>query len=213
MRKILVCAVLLIVALSTAAISQEKATIIDLSGKVEVKNPGKGWVPARDGMEILGGTIISTGFGGTAVLDLGSSEIRIKQLTRMTLDELTEQEGTVSTQLTLNVGRVSAKVKTTEGLTHNFTLRSPTSTASVRGTEFDFDGFMIRVKDGRVSFLDETGTEELVFEGEISGGEAALNRGFAVSPYTSYSGSDSGILSGSGTGSGFTGTIVVEISS
>jgi hypothetical protein len=132
----------------------------------------------------------------------------------MSVEELSRQEGTINTALNLKVGKVTAKVKTVEGLGHNFTLRSPTSTASVRGTEFEFDGFAIKVTDGEVVLVDiETGEVETVFQGEISGGEVALNAGFSVSPYTSYTDVEEEIVEAVDTDEEIitTGSIVIDV--
>lgn len=194
----------LVFVLALPLFAQERAVVEEITGKVELKAPGRSWVPASPGMEVSKGTVISTGFNSSVSLDLGNSELFVRQLTRLTLEELVRQEGTVTTSVALKVGKVKAKVKSAEGLTHNFTLRSSTSTASVRGTELEFDGFLIEVSEGRVVFMDPSGTEEFVFEGESSGGEDALNVKFGVSPYASEEG---GIGLGS-PGEG-TGTIIV----
>ena len=49
-------------------------------------------------MDIKPGTVISTGFKSTAVIDTGSSEIFVKQLTRMSLEELSKSGSTVKTK-------------------------------------------------------------------------------------------------------------------
>jgi len=212
MKKLILVFLLILIA-ALPLIAQEKAVIREFSGKVEIQSPGKGWVSAQKGMEISKGTVISTGFNATASLDLGSSELFVKQLTRMTLDELVRQEGKVTTSLSLKVGKVRAKVKTSEGLTHDFKLRSPTSTASVRGTEFEYDGFTVKVSEGTVSLADVSGKEELVFEGESSGGETALSTGFAVSPYSEFSGEGGGGITDEvdADASGFTGSVVITV--
>lgn len=197
------CIILLVFALTLPLFAQEMAVVENVSGKAELKAPGGSWVAASPGMEISKGTVISTGFSSTLSLDLGDSVLSVKQLTRLTLEELVKKEGIVTTSLALKVGKVNAKVKTAEGLQHNFSIRSTTSTASVRGTELEYDGFTIRVSEGTVEFLDATG-KQLVFQGESSGGESALNLQFGVSPYTSEDG---------GIGLGFpddgTGSIIV----
>ena len=182
-----VCVLFLIFIFALPLFAQERAVVENVTGKVELKAPGRSWVAASPGMEISKGTVISTGFNSTATLDLGDSELLVKQLTRLTLEELVKKEGTVTTSLSLKVGKVNAKVKSAEGLKHNFTLRSTTSTASVRGTELEYDGFTLVVSEGKVEFLDAEG-KQLVFQGESSGGEEALNVKFGVSPYTSESG-------------------------
>ncbi|TFG64926.1 MAG: hypothetical protein E4H36_01545, partial [Spirochaetales bacterium] len=126
----------------------QEASIQQLSGKVEVKAPGGNWAVASQGQRIAKGTTLSTSFGASAVLNIGSSVVNVKQLTRMTLEELIQQQGTQTTSLKLDIGSIKAKVQTAEGINHDFTLRTSTSTAAVRGTEFDFDGFTLQVSDG-----------------------------------------------------------------
>lgn len=80
-KKLLFITILIIFAsLSTAAM--EKAVIKSFKGKVEVKT-GSSWEAVEKGMELKPGSIISTGFKSNAVIETGSSEIFVKQLTRM----------------------------------------------------------------------------------------------------------------------------------
>ena len=50
----------------------------------------------------------------------------------------------------LRVGRIRAEVKPPVGGATEFTVRSPSATASVRGTVFEFDGIRLSVDEGRV---------------------------------------------------------------
>ena len=122
----------------------------------------------------------------------------------MSLDELTQQEDTVTTGLFLRVGKVKAKVKTTTGLQHNFTLKSPISTAAVRGTEFDYTGPKVKVygkKDSTVILTNLFNQGRNVRGGESSGTsgsgrpnntEGGRKEGSNVNPFTSDSGSIAG---------------------
>lgn len=159
---------------SAVFVSAQNARITDVQGKVEV-NQGTGWTAARAGMTVPLGAVISTGFGSKAFLQVGMSKIEVKALTRMSVAEYMEREGSATTSLDLRIGRVKATVESAEGVRHDFTIKSPTSTASVRGTEFTYDGYQVNVTSGRVVIvMNESGVPELVFEGETSGGEAAL---------------------------------------
>ena len=146
----------------------DKAVLKDVRGKVEVRETTGGWQRARVGMEISEGTYISTGFHASAVVDLGTSELLVKELTRMQLEELIEREGTVSTKLFLRVGRIGAKVKGVEGLRLNFTVRSTIATAAVRGTEFEFDGINLKTSEGTVFLINRVGQTRSVAAGESS---------------------------------------------
>jgi hypothetical protein len=190
-------ALALILVVSIPVFSQLQARVEEVTGKVELKAPGEEWTAAREGMELSAGTTISTGFGSQAVLDLGASTLLVQQLTRMRLDELVEKEGTVNTELFLRVGKVRAEVKTTAGLKQDFTLRSPVSTAAVRGTRFDFDGFSVDVFDNAVLFTNLFNQGRKIRAGEGTGtdgygrpdkGERSRDRRVVVNPYTSRDG-------------------------
>ena len=149
--------------------AQLKAVVKEISGKVEVKSSSESaWRPAKAGMNIGRGYSIATGFNSTAVLELGQSILRVRPLTRMRLEDLVQKEGTVSTDLFLKVGKVKAEVKTASGVPQKFTLKGPVSTAAVRGTDFEFDGFTVRVINGTVVFLNTLGQGRGVSEGEDS---------------------------------------------
>jgi hypothetical protein len=118
------------------------------------------------GTTIPKGSSISTGFKSTALLEMGESSLAVNQLTRMTLEELARQAGVQQTNVFLRVGRVSAQVKTTTGIKHDFKLRSPVSTAAVRGTDFEYNGWLLVVTDGEVTLTSPGGSTRLVIAGE-----------------------------------------------
>ncbi len=69
--------------------SENFITIMKVTGKVEVKEPGKEWKRAYPGRIVSQGTVISTGFRSEAKLDLAdSSTIYIEQLSRLALNKL-----------------------------------------------------------------------------------------------------------------------------
>src|SRR6056297_3418692 len=162
------------------------AVVDELKGKVEVKVPGGTWKKARSGMEISLGTYISTGFNSKAILSLGESIVEVDALTRMELEELVEKEGTIDTKLHLKVGKIKAEVKSSEGLRNNFELRSPVSTAAVRGTSFEYDGHTITVDNGVVQF------SNLLGQGiQVGGGEQSNTGGYTPPANPESAGSDS----------------------
>lgn len=147
---------MLLAAMLSAVVSlsaQSQATVREATGKVELQSAGGPWVPARVGAVVSLGTTISTGFNSTAVLDLGGSTLKVNPLTRMRLDQLVEQGGAVKTELFLRVGKVNAEIKTVSGLKQDFRLKSPVSTAAVRGTGFDYDGYGVAVNEGTVYYF------------------------------------------------------------
>jgi hypothetical protein len=147
--------------LGAGALFSQEAVIRELNGTVEVKGPGaEAWSPAQQGQVIGRTTAISTGFKSSATLGIGNSTLIVQPLTRLTVDELQEAGGSEQVNLSLRTGRIRADVRPpAEGKTE-FTVRSPTATASVRGTVFDFNGIQLRVDEGRVHLSggDRSGT-------------------------------------------------------
>ncbi|MCF7929691.1 MAG: FecR domain-containing protein [Spirochaetales bacterium] len=149
--------IILVLLAAAAPAFAANATVGEVNGKVEVKNPGGSWQAARPGMSLASGSMISTGFGGSAVLRIENSELNVKQLTRLSLDELIKRSDKLSSTLELRVGKVDANVRSAEGLRHDFTLKSSVSTAAVRGTSFSYDGYSLSVSDGTVVYSDNKG--------------------------------------------------------
>jgi hypothetical protein len=137
--------------LAAGAACAQEAFIRELTGTVEVKVPGAAaWNPARQGQELQRNTLVSTGFKSSAVIALGNSTLTVQPLTRLSLEELIRTGTTEKVDLNLRVGRIRAEVKPPVGGATEFTVRSPSATASVRGTIFEFDGIRLSVDEGRV---------------------------------------------------------------
>ncbi|HUX21513.1 MAG TPA: hypothetical protein VMW69_09755 [Spirochaetia bacterium] len=167
MRRIFGIAALLAIVLVAPAFSQN-AVVKEVTGQVQLLSPGGSWTNAAVGSLVTQGTVVSTGFGSSAVLDLGTSQVQVKQLTRMRLDELLRTQSTATTSLFLTVGEVHANVDNSLSITQKFTLKSPVSTAAVRGTIFDFGPYQLTVDRGLVHFSNEYGLGREVSVGESS---------------------------------------------
>jgi hypothetical protein len=154
-----------------------RAVIRELRGTVETKAPGASdWRVAAVGQELEGETLVSTGFKSEAVLDLGDSTLRVRPLTRLSLGELTAAADSDRIDIQLRTGRIRADVKPPAGKKVDFTVRSPTATASVRGTVFDFDTVNLRVEEGTVSFAGADNTAVYVAAGQTSSPDPASGR-------------------------------------
>jgi hypothetical protein len=171
MKKLLVLVSL--VCLATAALLAEEAAAAKVvfsavSGKVEYQRPGSAWKPAKVGDSVEKGTIVSTGFKSSATLKLDETALYLKPLTRLTLEDLIKTSGGTQTKLYLLAGRVKADVPPQAGKTTDFHIKSPTATASVRGTEFEFDGMNLMVSRGTVQYQTPTNQYRLVGAREFS---------------------------------------------
>jgi hypothetical protein len=199
MKKLEILFVVLLLA-ATLAGAQAQARVRSFTGKVEILSAQQTWVPVKSSMSLGLGTTISTGFNSTAVLELGPSVLMVKPLTRLRLNELVAREGTVKTDLFLQVGKVRAEVKSAEGLTQDFKIKSPVSTAAVRGTGFEYDGYELYVFEGRVTYSNLTGQSRSYAPGEQGStegydtptdAEQQLQTDFGVNPYTPGAGNES----------------------
>ena len=170
MKKSLGILILCIAGISSLAAAALTATITEVAGKVEYKLPGKDWVAAKTGAILPAGSLISTGFKSTAILKTESATLTVKPVTRLSLEELVKSEGTTKTQMFLMAGRVKAEVTPRKGEQAEFKVKSPTATASVRGTGFEFDGQNLLVDHGAVQFESDTGIgiSQTVTSGEFS---------------------------------------------
>jgi hypothetical protein len=185
MRGILI--ILLLSILPGFLFAEIKATISEISGKVEIKALGAdSWKPATIGAVIEAGTTVSTGFKSAAVLKLGDTSLTVKALTRLSLKDLVEKSGTVDTNLYLTVGKVKADVKPIAGKTQTFTVASPVSTASVRGTAFDFDGVNLSVQRGQVNMANSLGFVVPVTIGESAAANPESSTGEVQGVLSSY---------------------------
>lgn len=188
---------LLLVTVFTVALPQAvravEARIESIDGNVEVRVNGGEWRQAELGMTLGNGSSISTSFNSGAVLELGPNTLRVRPLTRLTIDELIEREGVLESNLSLPVGRIRGEVRRTEGLQNEFNIRGRVATAAVRGTDFEFDGVNLRVFEGSVSLANRFGHAVSVDAGESSSttgvddptsGVASLERDTSVSVST-----------------------------
>lgn len=169
MKRILAISILLAAAvLAAAQAAAPLAVIRQVAGTVEIKAPGRDWVPARAGAALTKDTLISTAFKSVAVISVGTSTLTVKPLTRLSLEEIARLEGSESVRLALLSGRVRAEVKPPAGGKTDFTVKSPTATASVRGTGFDQDPVNLDVDDGNVEFTGPDGLPVQVGAGQSS---------------------------------------------
>jgi hypothetical protein len=92
------------------------------------------------------------------------------------LEELIQRDTTEETVLFLRTGSINANVTPPSGQKAEFTLRSPTTTASVRGTSFSFNGRRLSVQSGKVAFANHKGQKVYVKENQHSYANSGLNQ-------------------------------------
>jgi len=143
--------------------------IRELAGEVELKRTEtSAFIKAKAGDTVAADTVISTGFKSTAIIDIGGSSITVRPLTRLSLAEIQSVSDTEMLNVKLQTGRVKVDVKPPAGTKANCTIQSPSATASVRGTSFEFDTFNLKVYEGGVAFKGSKGMSILVPAGMVS---------------------------------------------
>jgi len=166
MKRIMFVTILLLAGLN---VFSQEAFIDQLTGTVEIKQPNENsFKAANKGDKLFKETVLSTSFKSFAIIKIGSTTITIRPLTTLSLTEIQKQENLETVNVNLQTGRVRVDVKPPVGTKAATTLTSPSTTASVRGTSFEFDATNLYVNEGSVSFVGNKGQTILVREGENS---------------------------------------------
>ena len=220
MLKRTLCITLLLAGAVLCAFAQS-GVISEFSGTVELKPvKASSFIPAKTGDVVEADTIVSTGFRSTAVIKVGSTTIAVRPLTRLSLAEIRSESGSETLKVDLQAGRVRVDVKPPAGTRANTTVQSPSATASVRGTSFEFDTLNLKVYEGTValrgnddmavsvpagatSYVDsygraadpvETGRQSLTPPAPVGAGAAGKSPSTASSLSTSPSSPDTGTI-------------------
>ena len=142
---------------AAAGVFGQQAVIRELTGTVEVKQTGSSeWETAVRGQTIAVDTIISTGFKSSALIGIGNSVITVRPLTRLSITELSRREAE-TINVNLQAGRVRVDVKIQAGYGGSFSVQTPMTVASVRGTVFEIDTISILVTEGSVEYTGISG--------------------------------------------------------
>lgn len=126
------------------AASTDVAIVNSVVGKVEIQ-VNESWIQVKNGDILSSGSVISTGFKSSAVLYIGDSLIEVRALTRLTIEEIVEQNQNYNTTMFLDAGSIKADIKKSENKRVGFKVRTSVATASVRGTsgEIYSDGTLV----------------------------------------------------------------------
>jgi hypothetical protein len=155
--------------MSAALLGAQTAVIREMTGTVETKAADAAeWKAAEPGQVLAQDSLISTGFKSTALVRIGNSDIIVRPLTRLSLEEIAAIRDGEQVILNLRVGRIRVNVKPPAGTTVALSVKSPSATASVRGTVFEFDGIHLRVEEGWVRFSGETATGTYIGQGHAA---------------------------------------------
>ena len=168
-RGIIILFFFLAVSLGGAKLAAQQAVIRELSGTVEIRQPGSEvWGAAALGQSLSGDTGISTGFRSSALIGMGDTLLIVRPLTRLTVTEISSSAETETLNLNLHSGRVRADINPPPGNRTSMTVTSPMAVAGARGTIFEFDTLSLEVQEGTVEFVGSLGAPYLVDAGRSS---------------------------------------------
>jgi len=147
----------------------QNGVIREITGDVTIKTSGAAsFAAARAGTAVAQDAIISTGFKSTAIIEIGSSLITVRPLTRLSLAEIRSSSGAENLNINLEAGRIKVDVKPPAGTRANITVQSPSSSASVRGTSFEMGSMNIEVFEGRIGWKGSSGVPVMVSGGGVN---------------------------------------------
>lgn len=155
-------------------------TVISVLGKVEIQT-ANGWESLVAGDTVQSGAVISTGFRSQTVLEVGESTITVQALSRLTLEQLTEQTDGHDSEIYLDVGSIQADVQAVANKRVGFVVKTPIATAAVRGTVLTVGPDSVSASQGTVAVSSSSGT----FGGNVSPKEILVFAGGSVGTGTS----------------------------
>ena len=122
-----------------ALVSMSTLTVVD--GVVLISHGGAGFTPAREGDVLAAGDTIRTGSGGVAEITyFEGSSVRLEAETEIVVETLrTEADGGTVIGMMQTLGRTWHVVTKLISGSSRYEVRTPSSTASVRGTVFAVD--------------------------------------------------------------------------
>lgn len=143
---------------------QSSATMIGLSGNVEVMTSGgSSWANAKLRQSLDSGDRVKTGSkSGAVILLKDGTELKIGPLSNVTIDKIAGAQNSKST-IKLDSGKAWSRVsKSRNAREEQFTIKTPSSTSGVRGTEMavevdDAGATTLTVVEGEVAFGNEYG--------------------------------------------------------
>lgn len=134
--------------MALAAPAPTKALLYIEEGNVEV-NTGKGWTAATNEMELRQGAKIKTTEGTATIVLMEGEIIQLQPNTEITLDGIGSKIA-----ITQTTGETWNKITKISGV-KEYSVTTPTTVATVRGTAFSLDSEKLDVMDGEVEFADK----------------------------------------------------------
>ena len=122
---------------TSAPAGSSKATIGSVRGDVSITHPDGSSVDPSGGEQLREGDEISTGPDSGVTLQFpDGSTLTVRPMTQISVRSLITQKGSVKVEMNLEFGKLAAKVNKAQTATPDYSVKTPSATASVRGTRF-----------------------------------------------------------------------------
>ena len=164
---LIIIAVLILSFISSVSFSEEKISLIKITGKVEISPDMKSWKTVTKAQKIENKTWIKTGKDGSVVLVLPDrTQTKVTRNSTLFLEKKPKQNQTIN----LKLGKIWSK---TNKIPVKIKLRSPNAVASIRGTEWvsevKSDGTsVIALLEGEVSINSDAGNSININAGSVA---------------------------------------------
>ena len=143
--------------IAQSCVAPPEMRIKRMSGEVTVRRPGGQWRLLEPTDVLTEDDEVATGVDSALELEIDGDLVDLREVTMIRLAKLQTREARRKILIELRVGEVNATVKPRQTVDTNFDIKTPTATASVRGTTFAvfYDPIakasLISVKEGSVS--------------------------------------------------------------
>ena len=143
-------------------------TLTIISGTVSIRAAGRDFGAAPDGAILAVGDTVRTGSDGRAVLTyFEGTTVEIEPASELTIDAASAgPDGSTVLLMTQNIGRTWHVVTHLLSGNSKYEVRTPASTASVRGTQFEVavtaDATTVTTSEGAVATSDPANTAEVL---------------------------------------------------
>ena len=149
-----------------------------LTRKVELKRGGAGWEPLRESDTLQPGDQVHTGWRSSVTITLpDGSKVVLPPMSLIAIDRIDSN----GTQIILRLGEVKAQIHKLGGSSGDFVVKTPTTTASIRGTTFSvrYDGSstVVGVTEGTVAVKPAAGSSV-----DVRAGQEVASTRTAVGP-------------------------------
>ena len=153
------------------------ATLTVLHGQIDAQKGGNGFTPALDGDLLTGGDVVRADSAGNAVVTFfEGSTLTVESGAQVKVASLVKtSSGGIQVSIEQTLGRTWASVQKLGG-DSKFEIKTPSSTAAVRGTAFET---IVEIVNGVTTTTVRTTEGEVVVQA-VSGGQTTVGAGQEV---------------------------------